>query len=154
MVSVPQLQAEMADAMAAGDLVVEAADRARTYLRAAAQRRVAPDAAAVAGLERFREPLPEAVGDPQAILRLLDEVGSPGTVAQVGGRFFGLVNGGAVPVGLAARVLADAWDQNAALYAVSPTTAVLEETWELDFALQVEGIGRFRGNLHYNRGRL
>ncbi len=32
--------------------------------------------------------------------------------------------------------------------------ARLEEEWELDFALQVEGLGRFRGNAHYNRGAL
>ncbi len=30
--------------------------------------------------------------------------------------------------------------------------ARLEEDWELDFALHVQGIGRFRGNAHYNRG--
>lgn len=30
----------------------------------------------------------------------------------------------------------------------------LEETWELDFAIQVEGVGRFRGNAHYSRGAL
>jgi twitching motility protein PilT len=32
--------------------------------------------------------------------------------------------------------------------------ATLEEAWELDFALQVEGVGRFRGNVHFNRGRM
>ena len=32
--------------------------------------------------------------------------------------------------------------------------ATLEDTWELDFALQVDVVGQFRGNLHYNRGRL
>lgn len=32
--------------------------------------------------------------------------------------------------------------------------ARLEEHWELDFALQVESIGRFRGNAHYERGCL
>lgn len=32
--------------------------------------------------------------------------------------------------------------------------ARFEEEWELDFALQVEGIGRFRGNAHYCRGAL
>ena len=32
--------------------------------------------------------------------------------------------------------------------------ARLEEEWELDFALQVEGIGRFRANAHYSRGAL
>lgn len=30
----------------------------------------------------------------------------------------------------------------------------LEEEWELDFAVHIEGIGRFRGNAHYNRGAL
>lgn len=30
----------------------------------------------------------------------------------------------------------------------------LEENWELDFALQVEGLGRFRANAHFNRGSL
>ncbi|MFZ4777272.1 MAG: type IV pilus twitching motility protein PilT, partial [Terrimicrobiaceae bacterium] len=32
--------------------------------------------------------------------------------------------------------------------------ARLEEEWELDFALQVEGVGRFRANAHYSRGAL
>lgn len=32
--------------------------------------------------------------------------------------------------------------------------ARLEQDWELDFALQVEGVGRFRGNAHYCRGAL
>jgi twitching motility protein PilT len=30
--------------------------------------------------------------------------------------------------------------------------ARFEETWELDFALNVKGIGRFRSNAHYSRG--
>jgi len=32
--------------------------------------------------------------------------------------------------------------------------ARLEEEWELDFALQVDGVGRFRANAHYSRGAL
>lgn len=32
--------------------------------------------------------------------------------------------------------------------------ARLEEEWELDFAIQVDGIGRFRANAHYSRGAL
>lgn len=32
--------------------------------------------------------------------------------------------------------------------------ARLEEHWELDFALQVDNIGRFRGNAHYTRGAM
>lgn len=30
----------------------------------------------------------------------------------------------------------------------------LEQDWELDFALQVDEVGRFRGNAHYSRGAL
>ncbi|TSA36610.1 MAG: PilT/PilU family type 4a pilus ATPase [Verrucomicrobiaceae bacterium] len=32
--------------------------------------------------------------------------------------------------------------------------ARLEEEWELDFAIQVDGIGRFRANAHFSRGAL
>jgi twitching motility protein PilT len=32
--------------------------------------------------------------------------------------------------------------------------ARLEQDWELDFALQVQDVGRFRGNAHYSRGAL
>jgi twitching motility protein PilT len=32
--------------------------------------------------------------------------------------------------------------------------AALEQDWELDYALQVEGVGRFRGNVHMARGNV
>ena len=32
--------------------------------------------------------------------------------------------------------------------------ATLEQEWELDYALQVEGVGRFRGNVHLARGQV
>lgn len=32
--------------------------------------------------------------------------------------------------------------------------ARLEEEWELDFAMHVSGVGRFRGNAHFNRGAM
>ncbi len=32
--------------------------------------------------------------------------------------------------------------------------ATLEQEWELDYALQVEGVGRFRGNVHIARGHV
>ncbi len=32
--------------------------------------------------------------------------------------------------------------------------ARIEEDWELDFAISIEGLGRFRGNAHYNRHSL
>jgi glutamate/tyrosine decarboxylase-like PLP-dependent enzyme len=53
----------------------------------------------------------------------------------LGGRFYGFVHGGCLPVALAANWLAGAWDQNAALYTSSPIASALEEIslgWLLD----------------------
>ena len=52
-----------------------------------------------------------------------------------GGRFFGFVIGGSLPVALASNWLATAWDQNAALYGPTPGVAAFEQTalrWLLD----------------------
>jgi glutamate/tyrosine decarboxylase-like PLP-dependent enzyme len=116
-------------------LLESAAQRAIGYLEELDSRGVAPGAQAVAGLERFREPLPDGPADPEEVLRLLDEVGSPATIATAGRRFFGFVIGGSLPVTLAANWLAGAWDQNSALYHVTPATALLEEValgWLVD----------------------
>ncbi|MDA3812134.1 MAG: aminotransferase class V-fold PLP-dependent enzyme [Spirochaetaceae bacterium] len=62
----------------------------------------------------------------------LQEFGSPATVSQIGGRYFGFVCGSAVPAGLAAKNLATFWDQNSAMYVLSPITSKLEsivESW-------------------------
>ena len=67
---------------------------------------------------------------PQAILQQLHEYGSPATVSQVGGRYFGFVNGGVIPTALATRWLADCWDQNTALAVMSPIASKLEEVTE------------------------
>ena len=108
-------------------LLAEVAGRAGRYLASLDERPVAPDGAAMAGLARFDEPLPELPGDPAATLALLDEAGSPATMASAGGRYFGFVTGGSHPVGLAAGWLAAAWDQNAALPVMSPTAARLHD---------------------------
>ena len=109
------------------EVLSEAAGRAVNYLRRIRQRGVAPTEVAVAELHRFAEALPAGPLDPAEVLKQLDEIGSPGTVANAGGRFFGFVNGGSVPAALAANVLAAAWDQNAALRVMSPVAAVLED---------------------------
>jgi len=92
--------------------------------------RVCPDPDAIRALEALGGPLPESPGDPSAILQLLHDVGSRAAVSQSGGRYFGFVNGGNFPVGLAARWLGDAWDQNSALCVMSPAAAKLEEVCE------------------------
>lgn len=108
-------------------LLTDAAERAGRYLAALDDRPVAPGSAALAGLSAFDEPLPESAGDPAATLAVLDEAGSPATVASAGGRYFGFVTGGSHPVALGASWLASAWDQNAGLPVMSPVAARLHE---------------------------
>lgn len=109
------------------DLLEDAAARARRYLAELGERRTWPTPAALAGLERFVEPLQDPSAPAEAVLALLDEAGSPATVANAGGRYFGYVVGGALPAALAANWLAAAWDQNAHHWAGSPVAARLEE---------------------------
>lgn len=111
-------------------LFEQAKEYALQYMDSVADRRVFPPEEAVAALQAFRQALPEAPTDPHTILQQLHEVGSPATVAQTGGRYFGFVNGGIIPAALAARWLSDTWDQNAAMYVISPTASVLEEVSE------------------------
>jgi aromatic-L-amino-acid decarboxylase len=104
-----------------------AARRAISYLQSVPARRVAPDDGTVRGLEELGGALPEELSDPCAAIELLDRAGSPATVATAGGRFFGFVNGAAVPASVGAAWLASAWDQNAALRVMSPVGAALED---------------------------
>ena len=104
-----------------------AAARGARYLATIRRRRVAPAAPAIEALDELDGPLPEMESDAGEVLDLLDRLGSPATVANAGGRYFGFVNGGAVPAARAAMVLAAAWDQNAGFRAMSPVAAALEE---------------------------
>jgi glutamate/tyrosine decarboxylase-like PLP-dependent enzyme len=106
-------------------LLRDASARALAYLGGLADRPVAPAAADVAALDRLDFALPEAGRDAASVLALLDDYGSPGTVASGGPRYFGFVTGGALPIAQAAAWLTAAWDQNAALSVMSPTASVL-----------------------------
>jgi glutamate/tyrosine decarboxylase-like PLP-dependent enzyme len=96
-----------------GDLLRDAAERATRYLEGLPERRVAPDAADLAQLAELGGDLPSGAMREPDVLALLDRAGSPATVASAGPRYFGFVTGGALPVTVAANVLAGAWDQNA-----------------------------------------
>lgn len=109
------------------ELLRQAAETARKYVQGIGERRVSPTERDLDYLAKFREPFPNAPGDPMQILEKLNEIGSPATMATTGGRYFGFVNGGTLPASLAANWLAGAWDQNAALRAMSPVAAELEE---------------------------
>ena len=120
-------------------LLAEAGQRARGYLAAIAGRAVGPSPDAVAALERFDFPLPSAGLEPAAVLRLIDEAGSPATVASAGPRYFGFVIGGALPVAVAVSWLLAAWDQNVALSVMSPAAAKLDEV-ALDWVAELLGL--------------
>jgi glutamate/tyrosine decarboxylase-like PLP-dependent enzyme len=109
------------------DLLKDTAVRAARYRERLSDRPVAPTPSAVANLRRLDEPLPERPTSPEAVIALLDEVGSPATMASAGGRFFGFVVGGSLPATVAANWLAGAWDQNAGIVVLSPIAAKVEE---------------------------
>jgi glutamate/tyrosine decarboxylase-like PLP-dependent enzyme len=125
-------------------LLAETAERAAEYLAGLAHRNVAPSPEDVARLEILGGPLPLGPSDPTEVLALLDDIGSPATVASAGGRYFGFVTGGSLPAALAANWLAGAWDQNAAMQVMSPVAAKLEEIvikWTLDLLGLPPGAG-------------
>ena len=136
-----EVEAELAGRPA---LLRDACSRALAYLGGLDGRPVAPAAADVAALDRLDFTLPGAGQDAASVLALLDDYGSPGTVASGGPRYFGFVTGGALPVAQAAAWLTAAWDQNAALSVMSPTASVLNRValrWVTELLGLPEGTG-------------
>ena len=106
--------------MAQRALLSEAAERAVRYLDELDERAVAPSPQALGRLGELGGPMPDRPSTPEAVLAVLDDIGSPATVASAGPRYFGFVIGGSLPASLASSWLATTWDQNAGLVAASP----------------------------------
>jgi glutamate/tyrosine decarboxylase-like PLP-dependent enzyme len=108
-------------------LLEHAKNAAVDYLNGVDNRSIVPRPEAIAALDQLGGPVPETPTDPEAVLALLHQYGSPATIANAGGRYFGFVNGGCVPAALAAGWMVNAWDQNAAMHVQSPAAVGLEE---------------------------
>lgn len=108
-------------------VLAEAAARSQRYIRTIRERHVGVMPEALDKMSALGGNLPKGGEDPRTVLALLDDFGSPATMASMGPRFFGGVVGGALPVAVAAQWLATAWDQNACLYDFSPASAYLED---------------------------
>lgn len=115
------------DAALAREVMQEAAQRALAYVQSVRDRPMTASAPALQRLDELQHPLPRTGLDAREVVRRLDEIGSPATVATTGGRYFGLVMGGTLPVTVAANWLATAWDQNACFRWTSPIAAALED---------------------------
>jgi len=110
-----------------GEILRMASERAIDYLDGLDDRSVAPSKQAVERLAELGGPLPNDSSDPAEVIRMLDEIGSPATMATAGPRFYGFVVGGALPVSLAANWIAGAWDQNAPVRLLSPVGVACEQ---------------------------
>jgi glutamate/tyrosine decarboxylase-like PLP-dependent enzyme len=112
---------------AGAPLFEDVARRAAAYLKLVPERQVAPSTTDVDALQLLSGPFPESPTSADEVIEWLDRVGSPATVATAGGRYFGFVNGGALPASVAAAWLVSAWDQNVALRVMSPAAAAFED---------------------------
>jgi aromatic-L-amino-acid decarboxylase len=122
-------------------LVADADRRARSYLAGVIDRDVFPRPEALAGLARFEDPLPAAGEPAREALRLLDEAGSPATVASNGPHYFGFVIGATLPAAAAAERLALAWDQCASSFVNSPAADAIERA-AARYALEILDLPR------------
>jgi glutamate/tyrosine decarboxylase-like PLP-dependent enzyme len=97
------------------------------YLAAVPRRSPFPNADALTQLDAFAEPWARGGTSAEAVIEQLSGHGAAATVMTTGGRYFGFVMGGCLPVALAANWLAGVWDQNAGGWVMSPVAAKLEE---------------------------
>lgn len=120
------LQEKMFKELKDGTLFQKAETYGLNYLSEVLDRNVYPTSEAISNLTEFEERLPLETGDAHELIDRLNSYGAPATVAQIGGRYFGFVNGSVIPAGLAAKNLSIFWDQNSAMQVLSPMCSKLE----------------------------
>lgn len=107
--------------------LARASDHANAFLSGLDQRPVAATATVDQLRQRLMLDLPQKGTDPETVVDDLVDQTRGGHLGSAGGRFFAWVIGGALPSALAADWLAATWDNNAALHACGPASAVVEE---------------------------
>jgi glutamate/tyrosine decarboxylase-like PLP-dependent enzyme len=116
----------IADDVPTWEILADVARRSRRFLAGLDDRPVAPGPAALAALDAFDVPLQNEPMSPDAVVAELDRIAAPASVGIAGPRYFGFVNGGALPAALAANWLSTAWEQHGAFQVSSPPSTVLE----------------------------
>lgn len=117
------------------ELLEQADTLARAYTGNIYTRRAFPSADAITALKGFDEPLSDE-GHPEVeTLTMLDQLGSPATVASNGPNYYGFVFGASLPVAAGAERVSLAWDQCASSADTSPAADAIERKagqWVLD----------------------
>ena len=109
------------------DLLGLTSDYATQFIGSLDDRPVGPTASVDELRAALGGPLPVRGTDDVQVITDLIAAAEPGVTAIPGGRYFGFVIGGTLPTALAADWLTSTWDQNAGLYVISPSAAVVEE---------------------------
>jgi glutamate/tyrosine decarboxylase-like PLP-dependent enzyme len=97
------------------------------YVESVPARAVGPTATIEELRTTIDRPLPDGPTDGLEVIGELAANVDPGLAQMGGGRYFGFVIGGVLPVALAADWLTSSWDQNAGLALPAPAAAVVEE---------------------------
>ena len=128
--SIGIIHKQMFEEMVEKKIFHQAVEYAFEYADKALDRNVFPTDKAIKNLELFDEDFPELPCKAEKIIEKIHKYGSSATVSQIGGRYFGMVNGGIIPASLAVKWIADFWDQNTPLYVTSPIVSKLESVVE------------------------
>jgi glutamate/tyrosine decarboxylase-like PLP-dependent enzyme len=103
------------------------ADYAARFLGSLDERPVRPSASIDELRASLGGPVPAHGSADGEVIADLIAAAEPGVTAIPSGRYFGFVIGSALPAALAADWLTSTWDQNAGLYVIGPSAAVVEE---------------------------
>ena len=122
-------------------LLSQVKEYAEEYVAALPDKPAFPSDKDIAALTNFNEPMPLRGTRPADVIEQLHRLGSPATTAQTGGRYFGFVSGGLLPTAHAAAWLSDTWNQNGALWLMSPVGTELEHLCE-KWIVQLFGLPR------------